>query len=163
MYVIGLQPRRVIKKAIYGLTGCLEGFKHISPCYKEQSCLCLRPRIQKKAAASDTKNAFSYVQKKPDNIFPPSKVNYVTSENLIVFSSPCVVRLSVVTGLSKTCSESLKLLDGEEIPKARLKVLLEKQVEALEQCQKFELQEEDVKSRVVFKELLPEYMDLPWD
>ena len=110
---------------------------------------------KKTAAASDTKNAFSYVQKKPDNIFPPSKVNYVTSENLIVFSSPCVVRRAVATGLSKTCSESLKLLDGEEIPKARLKVLLEKQVEALEQCQKFKLQEEDVKNRVVFKELLP--------
>ena len=47
------------------------------------------------------------------------------------------------------------MLDGEEIPKARLKVLLEKQVEALEQCQKFKLQEEDVKNRVVFKELLP--------
>jgi len=41
------------------------------------------------------------------------------------------------------------LLDGEEIPKARLKVLLEKQVEALEQYQKFEWQEEDVKNRVV--------------
>ena len=57
-----------------------------------------------------------------------------------------LVRRTVVTELSKTCSESLKLLNGEEIPKARLKVLLEKQVEVLEQCQKLELQEEDVKT-----------------
>ena len=158
-YVIGLQPRRVIEKAIYGLTGCpLTIMKDSNTFHRVTGnrAVCAYVLIYKKTtAASDTKNAFSYVQMKPDNIFPPSKVNYVTSENLIVFSSPCLVRRAVVAELSETCSESLKLLDSEEIPKARLKVLLEKQVEALEQCQKLELQEEDVKNRVVFKELLP--------